>query len=59
MSIKELGELENVIGTLEVYIGTGMPLTSVTAIRVRVRVRVRVERDRGNGSERIDGLNEW
>lgn len=57
MSIKELGELENVIGTLEVYIGTGMPLTSVTAIRVRVRVRV--ERDRGNGSERIDGLNEW
>ena len=57
MPIKELGELENVIGTLEVYIGTGMPLTSVTAIRVRVRVRV--ERDRGNGSERIDGLNEW
>lgn len=36
MSIEELSEVENIMRRIEVYIGSGMPLTLVAANMVRV-----------------------
>jgi len=40
MSIEELSKLENIVRTIEVYIGSGMPLTLVAAYTVRVLLGV-------------------